>query len=245
MYGQLSVSLWVAHVSTAPIWLRHLTTGNRKYFLNVNLELAETCYRNSLSPSEELGEPYGVARAYNNLGVLYEKQGLYAEAITHYERCVRIVRDLGDSYREVTTLINICSLYEVMMETEEATPYFNRAWKVAEARDYNDRLMSLCLLRGDVAFRQLESFPEAYHWYARACQYASCYSPQALDEVIQRIYRHLERMQQRAQHREAEEFCATLLDIWAGSELREQKPKFVDDLQEVGRRERSAARSKA
>jgi len=30
----------------------------------------------------------------------------------------------------------------------------------------NDHLMSLCLLRGDVAFRQLESFPEAYHWYA-------------------------------------------------------------------------------
>ena len=97
----------------------------------------------------------------------------------------------------------------------------------------NDHLMSLCLLRGDVAFRQLESFPEAYHWYARACQYASCHSSQALDEAIQCIYHHLERMQQRAQRREAKEFCTALLDVWADSELREQKPKFVDDLQRL------------
>jgi len=198
-----------------------------------NLELAETCYRNSLSLSEELGEAYGIARAYNNLGVLYEKRGLYTEAIAHYKRCVGIVRELGDSYREVTTLINVCTLYETMMEAEEATPYFDQAWEVAESRGYNDHLMSLCLLQGDVAFRRLETFPKAYHWHARACQYAGQHNPQALDVVIERINLHLERMQQRGQHKEVKEFCATLLDVWADSKLREQKPKFVDDLQKL------------
>jgi tetratricopeptide (TPR) repeat protein len=198
-----------------------------------DLELAETCYRRSMAVSDELGEAYGVARAYNNLGVLYEEQGLHAEAVAHYEGCVRILHDLGDSYREVTTLVNVCSLYEKIMQSEKAAPHFERAWELAKSRDYNDHLMSLCLLRGDVAFRQLGSFPEAYCWYASACQYAGRHSPQALDEVIKCIRRHLEHMQQREQHREAEEFCTTLLDIWTGSELRGQKPSFVDELQEL------------
>lgn len=195
-----------------------------------DLNLAETCYRNSLAVSQELGEPDGLARVYNNLGVLCETQGLNQEAIEYYKQCAEILRELGESHREVTTLINICTLYETMLATEEAGPHFDRAWKVAERFGYYDHLTTLCSLRGDTTFQHLESYPEGYRWYVRACQYAAGHQASTMDKVTERIQRHLERMRQRGQHDETEAFCRVLMEAWKDDTLRHARPGFADKL---------------
>jgi tetratricopeptide (TPR) repeat protein len=195
--------------------------------------LAETCYHNSLALSQDLDDAYGKARSYNNLGVLDEKRGQHDNAIAHYKQCADILRELGDGHREVTTLINICTLYEVLLQTEKARPYFDRAWQVAENREYVDHLTSLCMLKGDAAFQYRERFAEAGDWCAKACQYAARLNPQTLDKVVQHIYLHLERLQRQAQGEQLRAFCVKLLQVWTDEPLSQLKPEFVQTLREL------------
>lgn len=200
------------------------------------LALAETCYRNSLALSEELGETWGIARAYNNLGVLYEKRGVYPDALVCYKQCLALVHRASDIHHETRTLVNIAALYELMLLPQEATPYFEQAWTLAEAHAYNDHLMALCLLKGEAGLH-LQRYDQAtYAWYAQACQYARRANPHALDGVVRRILHHLENMQQRGWQFAAQSFSEALLSMGMSDELRQQKPQFVDQLQHLAGR---------
>jgi tetratricopeptide (TPR) repeat protein len=191
------------------------------------------CYRNSLALAQDLGDAYGSARIYNNLGVIAEKREQYKEAIAQYRQCLEIVRALGDGHREVTTLINLCTLYEKLQQSEEAEPLFSRAWGIAQDREYLDHLTSLCMLQGDIAFQHLECIIQAGDWYAQACRYAARLGPPTLHRVVQHIQLHIDRLQQRDQYDPLTTFCTRLLEVWSEEPLSSKEPEFVRTLQDL------------
>ena len=185
--------------------------------------MAETCYRNSLLVSQDLGDPQGIARSHNNLGVLYETLKQFDKAIDHYRKCVAIVREVEDGYEEVTTLINICTLYaSELMQLAEIEPYFERAWKIAEDRQYTEHLVSLSMLKGDIAF-QYGRFREAYQWCANGCRYAVQLNTTILDRVFDHLLLHIERLQRQNKYEEMREFYAILLEVWSDETVSGEK----------------------
>lgn len=193
--------------------------------------LAMTCFNNSLAISEELEDQYGMARAKNNLAVLYEDMQQYDQAVAYYENSAATLKAIGDDYRAITTLINIGTLLAKRGRFSEAHRVVEQAWQLAEGNHYFDQLMTLSILQGDIAFQHTSTEPEAYHFYANACQYAAQYSKQALDHVFGIIQLQLESMKQHQQMSQVEAFCQILLHIWENNEkLLEFHPDAIQDL---------------
>ena len=80
------------------------------------------------------GREFGVdhinsANTIDNIGEVYRQQGKYAEAISWYERAVKIIeRVFGvDHVNSARTLHNIRLVYKNMMDWVSAKSYFERA----------------------------------------------------------------------------------------------------------------------
>lgn len=195
------------------------------------IELAMMCFNNSLAISEELEDQYGIARAKNNLAVLYEDMQQYDQSLAYYENSAATLMDIGDNYRAITTLVNIGTLLARMGRFSEAQRVVEQAWQLAEGNHYFNQLMTLSILQGDIAFQHTNTEPEAYHFYANACQYAAQHSKQALDHVFGIIQLQLESMNQHQQKSRVEDFCQILLHTWENNEkLLELRLCAVQDL---------------
>jgi tetratricopeptide (TPR) repeat protein len=181
-------------------------------------ELAMNCFKNSLAISEELEDQYGMARANNNLAVLYEDLHQYDQALMCYENSAETLSAIGDDYRAITTLVNIGTLLAKRGRLLEAQRIVEQAWQLAKGNHYFDQLMTVSILQGDIAFQQTSTEPEAYHFYANACEYAGQHSKQALEHVLDIIELQLKSMQQHQQMRQAKAFCQTLLHTWESDE---------------------------
>ena len=70
-----------------------------------------------------------VAKTYNNIGIVLEKQGKFSEALEAYENSLRIKRlSLGDSHvNSASTHVNIGAVYEKLGDYEKALFHFNKA----------------------------------------------------------------------------------------------------------------------
>jgi len=178
------------------------------------IELAVLCFENSLALSEELDDQYGMARASNNLGVLYEDLKQFEKALEYYENSAAILSAIGDAYRAITTYINIGTLLGKRGRLAEANRVVEQTWRLAENNRYFDQLMTLSILQGDIAFQQPSTELDAYRCYARACQFATQHSRQAVDHVVGIIRLQLTTMEQHQQFDQAKAFVQVLLATW-------------------------------
>jgi tetratricopeptide (TPR) repeat protein len=181
-----------------------------------------------MAASEDLQEPDGIARACNNLGVLYETQGDHDRAIGWYVKAADTLHAVGEHHREVTVLINLSSLYEAMWAQDQAAHYFDRAWEIADQCDYLDHLATLCALRGNTAFQIHETYVDGYRWYARARVYAAQHDDQALSTTIDRIEAYLARMLEQGRQVEAARFRQVLADTNIEESAPLQNPKLAE-----------------
>jgi CHAT domain-containing protein/Tfp pilus assembly protein PilF len=98
-----------------------------------------------------------VATSLNNLALLYDEQGKYAEAEPLYQRALRIYeKALGLKHRNVaTSLLNLAALYRDQGKYAEAEPLYQRALRIyekalgAEHPAVATSLNSLALLYGN------------------------------------------------------------------------------------------------
>ena len=75
-----------------------------------------------------------VATTLNNLALLYQTRGRYAEAESHYKRSLAIVeKALGPQHPNVgTALINLAELYRAQGRNAEAEPLLARSRAISE-----------------------------------------------------------------------------------------------------------------
>ena len=79
-----------------------------------------------------MGDRAGEGTTLNNIGLVYDNQGNYGEALSYYEESLAIRREVGDRAGEGTTLSNIGLVYGEQDEYEEAIAYYQQALTIAQ-----------------------------------------------------------------------------------------------------------------
>ena len=87
---------------------------------------------------KKLGDDHpDVAMTYNNMAIVYKKQGKYEEALAMYEKALSIkLKKLGDDHPSVAmTFENIGLLYdEKLNKYKEALDFYQKALKIRKAK---------------------------------------------------------------------------------------------------------------
>jgi two-component sensor histidine kinase len=113
------------------------------------------------------------ANAYNNLGVICKKQGLYSKSLINYQIALKIRKSTNDSVQIANTYLNIGNLYNTQNNTIKSKEYYLRArntylntgddYGLASA-NHNLGLVHEILKEYDEA---LESYHQSYLIYLR------------------------------------------------------------------------------
>ena len=77
---------------------------------------------------KKLERPSHVANTYNNMAIVYKKQGKYDEALAMYERPVDLIEEIGDDHPGVaTTYNNMANVYRKQGKYDEALAMYEKA----------------------------------------------------------------------------------------------------------------------
>jgi tetratricopeptide (TPR) repeat protein len=72
------------------------------------------------------------ARALNNIGFIYDTQGLIAEALDYYTKSLKVLEEIGDKADMAYSLNNIGYVYNHQGKISEALDYYVRSLKIFE-----------------------------------------------------------------------------------------------------------------
>lgn len=120
-------------------------------------------YRRSLKISEELKDRRGMARIYNNMGILYAEQGKFDEALDLYFRAAMIDEEENDPAEAAATFNNIARLFEQKEEWLVALDYYQKALEAAAAVESKSALLSAAQGLSRV-YAQLGDFYKAFQY---------------------------------------------------------------------------------
>ena len=98
------------------------------------------------------------ATTLHNMGVEYDHQGKYEEALKHYLRALEIKeKKLGVDHPDVaTTLNNIGLVYDKQGKYAEALPYYEKALEIDENKLGEDHPSTITTRKNVEAIRQAE-----------------------------------------------------------------------------------------
>ncbi len=129
--------LWLCSTSAfaqVEPWQGHMVAGVQAYQQG-NYPEAEKQLVAALKEAEGLGpQDPRLATTLNNLALLYDAQGKYAEAEPLYKRALAIREQvLGPEHRSVaTSLSNLAELYKAQGKYAEAEPLYKRSLAIRE-----------------------------------------------------------------------------------------------------------------
>ncbi len=128
--GLLCLALWLAGCSTEETrWERLVADGETAFQAGRYAEAEKLCLA-ALKEAEEFGEQDPrLATSLNNLAVLYDAQGHYAQAEPFYQRAITIYeKALGPEHPDVAaTLENYTLMLRVLNRHDEAEKMEARA----------------------------------------------------------------------------------------------------------------------
>ncbi|QKJ62969.1 tetratricopeptide repeat protein [Flavobacterium sp. M31R6] len=150
-------------VATLKIKLQKTTVDTTK--INILNEIAATYRysnpqeglkygRNALSLSDSLNWKKGMAEANENLGICYQTEANYTEAINHLQKALQLYKQIPKKSAVSGTLKNIGLVYLVQKKYPEALLYFEQALKINQL--LNNKLLIVYGLNdiADVYFKQ-------------------------------------------------------------------------------------------
>jgi tetratricopeptide (TPR) repeat protein len=114
----------------------------------------------STSPSQQMGNLIDIGKTYNKLE-------FYTDAISYYEKALKIAIDSGAKDSEAGCYINIGVVYRKMGGYEEAISYYEKALKIAI--DIDDKYVeSLCYKNLGNGYSDLGNKQTAQFYYEKA-----------------------------------------------------------------------------
>lgn len=87
----------------------------------------------ALSLSKKLNFDPGVEEAHSRMGIILKGQGVYNEAIRHFEKCIAIRKTMDDSCYYAQGLQNLATTYRVMGKQAEALESLLEVLRIREA----------------------------------------------------------------------------------------------------------------
>ncbi len=86
----------------------------------------------ALQLSEQLEHKDGIKTAYNNIGVIYDHQGNYPEALRYFLKTIALSEQTQDRKTMAKALNNIGVLYESLREYKQAMDYYQQSLTIKE-----------------------------------------------------------------------------------------------------------------
>jgi tetratricopeptide (TPR) repeat protein len=119
-------------------WDNLIYSSKPKLDLELNQKIETICNKNleqEISQKEKkLFQKY-LSSSLSNIGLIYQNQGDYTQAINYNSRSLEIDKELGKEKGVVTSLNNIAIIYQSQGDFESALGYFSRSLKINEEID--------------------------------------------------------------------------------------------------------------
>lgn len=112
-----------------------MTKGNNK--------IALSKYRDALKIYDQIGKLPEKATCLNNIGLLYESQGILDQALEFYNQALEIDEIQGDLLNKAISLSNIGRIYESQKKFGPALKYFKEALKLFSQIKLEKKLLYL------------------------------------------------------------------------------------------------------
>ena len=113
----------------------------------------------ALELSQEAGNENLEVEALHNIGVTYEAQGEYDDALSYQERALELRKKIGDDIKTANTLNNIGIIHDEMGEFKEALDHYFQARRIYEKAGDKEKIAMTSsnigiVLKGQKDFKQ-------------------------------------------------------------------------------------------
>ncbi|KPK76732.1 MAG: hypothetical protein AMJ89_03625, partial [candidate division Zixibacteria bacterium SM23_73] len=81
---------------------------------------------------EKIGDEHGMAKTFNNLGLVYKAKGEWDKAIEFYNNSLKIKEKIGDEHGMARTKANIGILYKEQGKKDEARRLLEESLRTLE-----------------------------------------------------------------------------------------------------------------
>ena len=72
----------------------------------------------------------GLDISLNNIGIIYQRQGIYAKAVEYLKRSIKLEDEMGNTNGVGSCLINLGYIYNEHGDTTMGMLYFNKGLKI-------------------------------------------------------------------------------------------------------------------
>lgn len=101
-----------------------------------------------LLKSEQIQYTAGKMNAYINLGVGYYEKGDYNNAISFYQKGIKLAQQTGDYTREANSMSSMTNAFIALGLHDEALKYLYQALDIAEKHDLKKVIGIFCITSG-------------------------------------------------------------------------------------------------
>jgi len=113
----------------------------------------------------------GIAKAYNNIGIVYDEQANYPKALDYYFKALNMEEEVGDKDRQADVTGNIGIVYKEQGDNTKALKYYFEALKIKE--EVGDK-KGQARATGNIgnAYYDLGDYPKALEYFLKALKMA-------------------------------------------------------------------------
>lgn len=147
IYSSLNDISRVCEISNkiASIYTYYLNQYPNSYKLALNIRFEV------LSKYKDIGDNYGQALSFHEIGYLFQKIQQYEKALDYYNQCITICRNiLKDPYEESLSLINIGAMLKAQNKLDESLVSYNKAIELSEKAGFFYLSALICLETKDI-----------------------------------------------------------------------------------------------
>jgi tetratricopeptide (TPR) repeat protein len=141
--GKDAVSLTTLYDRLGQAYVRRIERGEATD-LEREKELAIASFQKALGLEERFRLAADRMGTLARLGLFYQSQSLYREAIVFYEQSLKIARELGDHSSEASSLNNLGSAYKLLEQYPQAIEFYKQSLEInRQIGDRNNEAGSL------------------------------------------------------------------------------------------------------
>ena len=126
-------------------------------------------FQAGLDLATELGNKHLTAVGIGNIGLIYERQGKYNDAMELYVKDLALTEELGDKQGQSIALGFIGQLLNIQGDFHKAIEYMQKALMLCEELGYQKGLAKAVNTLGDI-FYNLQQYQRSLHFYNRAIE---------------------------------------------------------------------------
>jgi tetratricopeptide (TPR) repeat protein/anti-sigma regulatory factor (Ser/Thr protein kinase) len=108
----------------------------------------------------------GLARSYNNSGIVYAEMNEYTKALENYQKALKVYQEMGVKKNISIAYNNIGSIYRSLNENKKALTYFLKSLKIQE--EIKEPTIAITLTNIGLIYFEEEKNAEALYYYSRA-----------------------------------------------------------------------------